>query len=55
MQSPKVKPKKRLTHQEKGKRRMLKYGNDEGTSNSPMNNDGGPQELRSNSANRALK
>ena len=60
MQSPKKKPKRRLSWREKGKKKIPEYGSKEGTSDwskfdKDMSGDGEPQELRLDSTKRALK
>mgnify|MGYP006889253426 FL=1 len=51
MRSPRMKPKRRLTHKEKGKRKMLEYDTNEGTSDQSESDkalsEGRPQALRS--------
>ena len=59
VQSPRRKPRKRLTCKEKGKKKMSKFENLEGTSDQSDSDEAmsedGPSELRSKSAKRALK
>ena len=60
MESPKMKPKWRLSRREKWKKKMLKYGREEGMldcseSNGAISGNVGTLVLRSNSTNMAMK